>query len=327
MTRGGAGAELAAAASGGDQAAFTELARLHRRELHVHCYRMLASFDDAEDAVQEVLLRAWRGRSALGPQYRAWLYRIATNVCLDLLRARSRQAAILRPGGDVPWLQPYPDRLLDEIAPPQDEPEAAAVGRETIELTFLVALQVLPPRQRAALIVRDVLGWPAADAAALLDMTVAAANSAVQRARAVMREHLPAERSKWPAAVPTAAEQKLLQQFIEAHERHDAGAIASLSATGIRVSMPPYPQVFEGIGALETLLQRAFGPDRDGDWLLLPAAVNRMPAAASYLRRPGDSLARPFKLDVLRAESGAIAEITTFGYALFPALGLPPHLT
>ncbi len=321
------GTDLAAAAAAGDQTAFDDLARLHRRELHVHCYRMLASFDDAEDAVQETLLRAWRGRAALGQgtEYRAWLYRIATNACLDMLRQRSRQARAVTSHADVPWLQPYPDPLLDQVAI-GDEPAEAAISRETIELAFLVALQVLPPRQRAALIVRDVLGWPAVEAAALLDTSVAAANSAVQRARAVMREHLPARRGDWPAAQPGSAERELLDQFIEAHERYDPAAIARISAADIRVSMPPYPQVFQGLDGMAPLFERAFGPDRDGDWKLRPAAANRMPAAGSYLRRPGDSLFRPFKLDVLRVEDGAIAEITTFGPASFPALGLPPSL-
>ncbi len=321
-----AGADLAAAAAAGDQAAFDELAGLHRRELHVHCYRMLASFDDAEDAVQEALLRAWRGRSGLGhgPEYRAWLYRIATNVCLDLQRQRSRRASMTT-YADVPWLQPYPDALLDEAA--GDEPADVAIGRETIELAFLAALQVLPPRQRAALIVRDVLGWPAADAAALLDISVAAANSAVQRARSLMREHLPSRRADWRPRPPNAAERELLAQFIEAHERYDAAAIARISATDIRVTMPPYPQVFQGLAGLAPLLERAFGPDRDGEWRLLPAATNRMPAAGSYLQRPGDSVYRPFKLDVLRIEDGVIAEITTFGPGQFAALGLPPSLT
>ncbi len=332
MTAGGAvraGAELAAAAAAGDQAAFDEVARLHRRELHVHCYRMLASFDDAEDAVQETLLRAWRGRTGLGngPEYRAWLYRIATNVCLDQLRQRSRQAASMKTYADLPWLQPYPDLLLDELAA-GDEPADMAVGRETIELAFLAALQVLPPRQRAALIVRDVLGWPAADTAGLLGISVAAANSALQRGRALMREHLPPRRADWqPARQPSAAERELLAQFIEAHERYDAAAIARISATDIRVTMPPYPMVFQGLEGMKPLFERAFGPGRDGDWRLLPAAVNRLPAAGSYLRRPGDSMYRPFKLDVLRIEGGVIAEITTFGPAQFPELGLPPSLS
>jgi RNA polymerase sigma-70 factor (TIGR02960 family) len=323
-----ASADLAVAAAAGDQAAFDELAGRHRRELHVHCYRMLASFDDAEDAVQETLLRAWRGRSGLGhgPEYRAWLYRIATNVCLDALRQRSRQAASISSYAEVPWLQPYPDTLLDEVGAGPDSPADVVISRETIELAFLAALQVLPPRQRAALIVRDVLGWPAAEAASLLGVSVAAANSAVQRARSQLRSHLPARRADWHAGQPGVAERELLAQFIDAHERYDADAMLRISAADIRVTMPPYPYRFQGLDGLAQLLERAFGPQRDGDWRLRPAAANRMPAAGSYLRRPGDSVYRPFKLDVLRVDRGVIAEITTFGPAQFPALGLPPDL-
>jgi len=320
----GSAGELAEAAAAGDEAAFAELTGPLRRELHVHCYRMLASFDDAEDAVQETFLRAWRGRSGLAEgQHRAWLYRIATNVCLDALRARNRQARVIGSAADRPWLQPYPDPLLDQV---QAGPEQAAVGRETIELAFLSALQVLPPRQRAALLIRDVLGWPASDAAALLDTSVAAANSALQRARAIMREHLPPERSDWRARPPSAAERELLEQFIAAHERLDGPAIARIAATDIRITMPPYPTRYDGIDALAPLLDRAFGPGREGDWRLLPTALNRMPAAASYLRRPGEPQFRPFKLDVLRIEGALIAEITTFGPTPFPALGLPAVL-
>jgi RNA polymerase sigma-70 factor (TIGR02960 family) len=319
--------ELAAAAAGGDEVAFGQLTAPHRRELHVHCYRMLASFDDAEDAVQETLLRAWRGRSGLAAgEHRAWLYRIATNVCLDALRARSRQAKLVESYADLPWLQPYPDQLLDAVPASSDQPEQAAIGRETIELAFLSALQVLAPRQRAALIIRDVLGWPAADTAALLDTSVAAANSALQRARAIMREHLPPERSDWQARTPSAAERELLDQFVAAHEQLDAAAVARIASAQIRITMPPYPYRFDGIDGLAPLLERAFGPDREGDWRLLPTAVNRMPAAASYLRRPGDTQFRPFKLDVLRVEGDVIVEITTFGPAPFGALGLPSVL-
>jgi RNA polymerase sigma-70 factor (TIGR02960 family) len=312
----------AAAAADGDESAFAELTARHRRELHVHCYRMLASFDDAEDAVQETFLRAWRSRASLrDPAYRAWLYRIATNVCLDALRARTRQAKALQSYADLPWLQPYPDRLLDELVPQAEAPEQAAVGRETIELAFLAALQVLPPRQRAALLIRDVLGWPAADTAALLETSVAAANSALQRARTLLREHLPAERSDWRAREPTAAERDLLAQFMAAHERLDAAAVARIAATDIQVTMPPHPFRYRGIDSILGLLERARG---EGDWQLVATAANRMPAAASYLRRPGDQQFRAFKLDVLRIEAGRIAEITTFGPDLFPALGLPP---
>lgn len=309
----------------GDEAAFAELTARHRRELHVHCYRMLASFDEAEDAVQETFLRAWRGRDGFdgGPLVRAWLYRIATNVCLDLLRRRSRRLTALHSFAEVPWLQPYPDGLLDEVAPPDDQPDAVAVERETIELAFLAAMQLLPPRQRAALLVRDVLGWPASDTAALLETSVAAANSALQRARATLQEHLPPRRAEWAAGQPNAEERALLERFIDAHERCDAGAAVAIAASDIRITMPPNPFVFEGLDAIAPLLERAFGPDRDGDWRLVPTWANRMPTAASYLRRPGDSEFRAFKFDVLRIDGGAIAEITTFGPELFPAFGLP----
>jgi RNA polymerase sigma-70 factor (TIGR02960 family) len=307
---------------------FAALTERHRRELHVHSYRMLASFDEAEDAVQETFLRAWRNRESFetGTSFRAWLYRIATNVCLDVIRKRSRRATEARSFADIPWLQPYPDRLLDEIAPADDQPDAVAVSRETIELAFLAALQVLPPRQRAALVLRDVLGWPASDTASLLDTSVAAANSALQRARATMQEHLPSHRLEWSASAPSAEERALLERFIDAHERCDAVAAVAIASRDIRVTMPPYQFLYDGIEVIAPLLERAFGEDRDGDWRLVPTMANRMPAAASYLRRPGDSQFRAFKLDVLRVEDGAIAEITTFGAALFPAFGLPPTL-
>jgi RNA polymerase sigma-70 factor (ECF subfamily) len=232
----------------------------------------------------------------------------------------------LRSFAEVPWLQPYPDRLLDEIAPSDDQPDAVVVERETIELAFLAAMQVLPPRQRAALIVRDVLGWTAKETASLLDTSVAAANSALQRARATLQEHLPARRAEWSAGEPSAEERALLERFIDAHERCDAAAAVAIAAQDIRVTMPPNPFLFEGLGAIAPLLERAFGEDRDGDWRLVPTRANRMPTAASYLRRPGDSEFRAFKFDVLRIEDGAIIEITTFGAGLFPVFGLPPIL-
>ncbi len=296
----------------------------HRRELHVHCYRLLANYDEAEDAVQETFLRAWRSRDTFdGEHLRAWLYKIATHVCLDAIRSRSRQVPAMASYADIAWLSPYPDRLLDEVAPHDDQPEVVAVARETIELAFLAALQALPPQQRAALVAREVLGLPAAQTAALLDTSVAATNSALQRARARMRQHLPSHRSDWAAAAPNPEEKRLLEAFIDAHSRHDAAAALAVAATDIRVTMPPAPRCFDGREALTPLLERAFGPDRDGDWLLVPTAANRMPAAASYLRRPGDTAFRGFKLDVLRVEGDRIAEITTFGWSHFEGLGLP----
>ena len=311
-----------------ETAEFAALSERHRRELHVHCYRMLASFDDAEDAVQETLLHAWRRRDTFDGStlFRAWLFRIATNVCLDMVRRRSRRSTAIQSFAEVPWLQPYPDRLLDEVAPGDDQPEAVVVERETIELVFLAALQVLPPRQRAALILRDVLGWPAREAAAVLETSLAAANSALQRARATMQERLPPRRSEWSAGRPGPEELALLDRFIDAHERGDVRAAVTIAAEDIRVTMPPYPYLFDGIDAVSRLMRRGLVEQREGDWRLLPTRANRMPTAASYLRRPGDSEFRPFKFDVLRIRDGRIAEITTFGPELFPAFGLPPAL-
>ena len=313
------------AATAGDEPAFAAMTEPHRRELHVHCYRMLASFEDAEDAVQETLLRAWRSRDTFdgGSMFRAWLYRIATNVCLDMLRRSSRRLTTLQNFSDVPWLQPYPDALLDAAAPSVDQPDALVVERETIELAFLAALQVLPPRQRATLIARDVLGWSASETASLLGTSIAASNSALQRARATMQEHLPKRRSEWSAGEPSDEERALLARFIDAHERYDAAGAIAIAAHDLRVTMPPFPYLFEGIDVIGPLLDRAL---REGEWHLVPTWANRMPTAASYLRKPGDTAFRAFKFDVLRIEGGLVAEITTFGPELFRAFGLAPTL-
>jgi RNA polymerase sigma-70 factor (TIGR02960 family) len=303
-----------------DHSGFAALAERHRRELHVHCYRMLASFDEAEDAVQETFLKAWRGRSGFdgGSQFRAWLYRIATNVCLDMLRHSSRRTSA-NSFAEVPWLQPYPDLMLEAAAPSDEQPEAVAISRETISLAFLAALQVLPPRQRAALVARDVLGWPASETASALGTSVAAANSALQRARATMQSHLPDTRAEWSAREPSAEERKLVGQFIAAHERLDAEAAIAIAAQDIRVTMPPLPYCFQGAEALRPLMADAAAM---GEWRLVPTGANQMPAAASYLRRPGDSVFRAYKLDVMRVEGAMIAEITTFPAGHFAAFGL-----
>jgi RNA polymerase sigma-70 factor (TIGR02960 family) len=315
------------AAVAGDEPAFAALTERHRRELHVHCYRMLASFDDAEDAVQETFLNAWRGLAGFdgGSQFRAWLYRIATNVCLDMLRRKgsARRATGMSSFAELSWLQPYPDVLLDQAAPSDQQPEAVAIERETISLAFLAALQVLPPRQRAALIARDVLGWPATQTASALGTSVAAANSALQRARTTMQSHLPPSRAEWSAREPSAAERELLEQFIDAHERLDAEAAIALAARDLRVTMPPFPVCLDGAESIRPLMADAAAM---GEWRVLPTAANRMPAAAGYLRRPGDSEFRAFKLDVMRIAEGVIAEITVFNADLFPALGLPSVL-
>jgi RNA polymerase sigma-70 factor (TIGR02960 family) len=300
----------------------------HRREIHVHCYRMLASFDDAEDAVQEAFLRAWNARESFGGEgnLRAWLYRIATNVCLDQITRRERRVPSLgRSFSEIPWLQPYPDRLLDEIAPPAEQPEAVVVARETIELAFLAVIQLLPARQRAVLLLRDVVDWSAADTAAALEMTVPAVNSALQRARATIAT---APRSEPPSAQLGAYERELLAKFIDAHERGDTEASLAIVRDDIRVTMPPEPMFFQGTDALRRLQERAFGAEENmGEWRLIATAANRMPTAASYLRQPGDTLFRAFKFDVLRIEGGLVAEVTTFRPDRFAAFGLPLTLS
>ena len=172
-----------------------------------------------------------------------------------------------------------------------------------------------------------MIGWPARETASLLETSVAAANSAVQRARATMQEHLPVRRAEWSAGKPTAEERALLDRFIEAHERNDAAAAVAIASQDLRITMPPDMMRYDGLDVIAPFLERAFAEEtRAGDWRLIPTWANRMPTAASYLRRPGDSTFRAFKFDVLRIEDGAIAEITTFGKVLFPAFGLPPTL-
>ena len=311
------------------QAAFDARAERHRRELHVHCYRMLGNFEEAEDAVQETLLRAWRARADLERDewLRAWLYKIATNTCLDAIKRAGRRVPALDSFRDVPWLQPYPDALLEQVAAPGAEPDAAIVRRETIELAFLAVIQLLPPRQRAVLILREVLGWSAREVADLLEIGVAAVNSALQRARATLREQLPPDRrEEWAARATTDAERELLAGFIDTHERGDVDGALALIADDVRVTMPPQPLVYEGIDQLTGLMRKAFASDAFGAWRLVPTRANRMPAAASYHRAPGDDAFRAFKLDVLRMADGRIAEITTFDATLFAAFGLPPAL-
>jgi RNA polymerase sigma-70 factor (ECF subfamily) len=301
---------------------FAARLELHRRELQVHCYRMLGSLEDAEDLVQETFLRAWRNRGRFGDgHFRAWLYRIATNACLDALRRRPPRllpndvteagdpTVPPAPPADLPWLQPYPT-AADEV-----------VERETIELAFIAAIQHLPPRQRAVLILRDVLGWSAKDAAALLDMTVASINSALQRARATLRERL-GDRSDWTRST-TEEERELLRRYVEAHSRDDSTALAALLREDARLTMPPHPVWYDGREAILTAMAPAFDP-AFGDLRTVVTEANRQPAAAHYLRAPGESEYRPLAIDVLWIEDGLIAEITSFvSPELFPRFGLP----
>ena len=307
-----------------DEARFTELSEHHRRELQVHSYRMLGNLEQAEDAVQEALLRAWKGRASFdgGPGARAWLYRIVTTTCFDILRAAQRRGEQVESIADVPWLQPCPDALLDEAG----EPERAAIRRETVELAYLAVIQLLPARQRAVLLLRDVQGYSAAETALILDLSVAAVTSALQRARATIAERVAARDADWSPSGITEADRALLTAFIEAHERQDPVAALAVIRDDIRVAMPPNPGLFAGKEAIAGLMAHAYDRSVFGDWKLLPTAANRMPAAASYLRREGSDVYLPFKLDVLRIGGGLIAEITTFDASLFDRFGLPPTL-
>jgi RNA polymerase sigma-70 factor (ECF subfamily) len=305
---------------------FAERVERHRRELHVHCYRMVGSFTQAEDLVQETLLKAWRRCDDIadGDNLRAWLYKIATNTCLDHIKAAGRRVRSLTSFRDVPWLEPYPDRLLAEAAPPGEEPHERAVARETIELAFLAVIQLLPPRQRAAIVLRDVLDWPVADVAEVLELSAAAVNSALQRGRATLRSQYPAsERDAWTAPPSSDAEREVLRAYITAYEAGDDESTLHLLADDIRVTMPPAPYLFEGIDAIRRLAARARAT---GTWRLVATSANRQPAAACYLQDPADGGFRAFKIDVLRLAGGRISEITTFGPALIPAFDLPEVL-
>jgi RNA polymerase sigma-70 factor, ECF subfamily len=295
-----------------DATRFADLTRRYHRELQIHCYRMLGSLDAAEDHVQEVFLRAWRSRDAFQERSspRTWLYRIATNACLDTLRRTT------------PPLQPYPDQLLDE----HPGPDAVAVARETISLAFLAAIQLLPPRQRAVLILRDVLSWSPNEAAALLDTTVPAVHSALQRARATLRERWPGGRLEWsPAGEPDPAQRELLQRYIAAHERADPQALVDLLREDIRLTIEPGIGEWTGKTAVARALRRDM--NTPGQWRMLPTAANRQPAAAAYVRSADDTAFRPFALIVLRPQGGLLAAIDSFEIpSLFAAFGLPASL-
>jgi RNA polymerase sigma-70 factor (ECF subfamily) len=324
-----------------DQDSFAEVVERYRRPLQVHCYRMLGSFEDAEDLVQETMLRAWRARAGFEGRssFRTWLYRIATNACLNALGRGTRR--VVAPEG-VPaanesgpaatspperaWLQPYPDDLLEPAAPAETEPDAMLVSKETIELVYLTALQHLRPRQRAVLVVRDALGWSARDAADLLDITVTAANSILQRARSTMRAHLPPRRLDWKPQPGSDDDRAVLRRFMEAFEQADVAALGAILREDARLTMPPAPLWFRGRPAMLAHYAFLLAPDFPGDFRVLPTAANRQPAMAAYLRTRGDSEFRLSGLNVLRVEGGRIAEITAFGADLCHGFDLPRTL-
>jgi RNA polymerase sigma-70 factor (ECF subfamily) len=314
-----------------DEITFSALFERHRRALQAHCYRMVGSFEDSEDLVQETFARAWRARKGFRREgrwsFRAWLYRIATNACLDHLARRSPRllpadvASAADPeaepppvASDVPWLDPYPDRLAD--------PHEAAVARETLEIAFVAAIQHLPPRQRAALILRDAAGFSARETAKLLGTSVPAVNSALQRARDRLRERLPSRRVEWVRSeAPIAVEQEVARRYIEAIERRDFAALAALVRPDARFSFPPRAVWYDGLDAFRRASDKHAAP---GEHLFLPAAANMQPAFAVYLRAPGERRYRPLALAVLRMEEGRVVEVIHWDRPeLFEAFGLP----
>ena len=327
---------LTARVRAGTDAAFAESIEPFRRELRVHCYRMVGNFDEAEDLVQDTFTKAWRhrtgfeGRSTL----RAWLYRIATNTCLDALKAHRRRPVAAATGGtnnpsldEVPWLQPFPDDLIDHSADFGADPAEAVVAQETIALSFLAAIQHLPPRPRAAVILRDVLGWSPSEIADALDGSVAAVNSALQRGRARLQELGQSGRLAWtPVHPPTDEEQSMLKRYMDAHARCDADAVIALLGPDVRFSMPPQLARFEGRDAVADFFREVLGTASPGEWRLVPARANGQPAAANYIRRPGQPDFEAATFDVLRFDAGTLAEITTFGADVFASFGLPTTL-
>jgi RNA polymerase sigma-70 factor (TIGR02960 family) len=329
--------ELLVRARAGDGDAFRELTEPYRRELQVHCYRMLGSFQDAEDALQDALLTAWQGLAGFEGRasLRTWLYRIATNRCLNMRRSDSRRQAkewnvpnVEPPEptrlGEVVWLQPFPDDFIEAAKDVRLGPDALHEQAESIFLAFVTALQVLPPRQLAVLILRDVLGFHANEVADMLDSTVDSVNSALKRARASLRrrqqstaDHEP------PPAANSHAEDAIVARFVRAYQAADLDAVVALLTDDVFISMPPMPFEFEGKDAAARFCGTIFSAGRRFD--LLPTRANGQPAFGSYLHAP-DGIAHAVGLIVLTLSGNQISAMTRFENTVMPWFGLPRSL-
>jgi RNA polymerase sigma-70 factor (TIGR02960 family) len=331
-------ADLIARARAGDGDAFRELTEPYLRELQVHCYRMLGSFQDAEDALQNTLLAAWQGFGGFEGRasLRTWLYRIATNRCLDARRAASRRPAKEWdvPGvewpeptrlGEVVWLQPFPDALLEGAIDVPLGPEARYEQTESISLAFVTALQVLPPRQLAVLILRDVLGFHASEVAGMLDSTVESVNSALKRARAsLQRQEPPAAGREPPPASGSPAEEAIVAKFVRAWESADLDALVALLTDDVFMSMPPMPFEYEGRDVVvRRFCASLFGAGRRFD--LVPTRANGQPAFGAYLRGT-TGIRHGTGLYVLTLTSDRICAMTRFENSVLPWFGLPRSL-
>jgi RNA polymerase sigma-70 factor (TIGR02960 family) len=335
---GQAATDLITRARAGDGEAFRELTEPHRRELQVHCYRMLGSLQDAEDALQDTLLAAWQGLDGFEGRasVRTWLYRIATTRCLNVLRSTNRRQAKVWdiPGveppeptrlGEVVWLEPFPDALLGRATETPPGPEARYEQTEAISLAFVTALQVLPGRQRAVLILREVLGYHANEVADMLALTVESVNSALKRARASLQRRLPptSEREPPPAA-DSAAEQALVAELTRAYQSGDVDTLVALLTDDVFLSMPPFPLEYQGRDAVAKFFASALRPDRTFD--LVPTRANGQPAVGTYLRAPAGGDRRGTGLDVLTLTGDRIRAITHFDRTVLPRFGLPRSL-
>jgi RNA polymerase sigma-70 factor (TIGR02960 family) len=329
--------DLISRARNGDGEAFRALTEPYRRELQVHCYRMLGSFQDAEDVLQDTLLAAWQGLGGFEERasLRTWLYRIATNRCLNALRSASRRPPVEWniPGveppeptghGEVVWLEPYPDALLAGAIGVPLGPEARYEQTESISLAFVTALQLLPARQRAVLIMRDVLGYHADEVADMLDSTVESVTSALKRARATLeRRSSKIGGREQPPAPDSPAEQALVAKFVRAYESGDVDGLVALLTEDVCVSMPPIPLEWEGRDVVARFYASVFGPGRM--YHLVPTRANGQPAFGAYIHA-ADGIRHGAGLLVLTLTGEGICALTRFDNDMLPAFGLPRSL-
>src|SRR5215469_14498211 len=309
-----------------DQTAFVAQIETYRRELHVHCYRLMGSIQDADDMVQETLLRAWRRRESIEDlsSLRPWLYKVATNICLDALKRRpNRRVPLTHEAASVAtepipqeindpiWLEPYPDTPL--LAADEQHPEDVVVARENITLAFIVVLHQLPPRQRAVLLLRDVLDWSTSEVAAFLDTTIPAVKSALHRARSILaaRRVTPDADLSWEVDGTTAAQ---LSAYVGAWETADIDAFVRLLKDDATFSMPPIPAWYRGREAIRALVTRTvFGGHAQGRWRLLPTRANGQPAFGLYAQQTADRrVYAAYGIQVVTLAHQVISDITTF---------------
>jgi RNA polymerase sigma-70 factor (TIGR02960 family) len=338
VTRGAEMTDLIDKARAGDGEAFRQLTEPYRRELQVHCYQMLGSFQDAEDAVQDTLLAAWQGleRFEGRASVRTWLHRIATNRCLNARRSASRRPAkewdvpdVEPPEptgfGEVVWLEPFPDALLEDVLDQPPGPEARYEQTESISLAFVTALQVLPPRQVAVLLLRDVLGFRAHEVADMLDTTVGSVNSLLKRARAgVQRRMQPTAEREPPPPPGSSVEQSVVTRFVRAYESGDLDALVEMLTDDVSISMPPIPFEYYGRDVVARVHATLLGPDRT--YHLVPTRANGQPAFGTYLRSPKSGVRHGTGLLVLTLTGDRICAFTRFDNSVLPRFGLPRSL-